>query len=245
MRSHQLRLEQYDSDKIESSYLAAYDPFFTPLADRPVRLLELGILRGGSLRLWHDYFPSGTIAGVDLKLPRDFQATDRIHLFQGSQADTAFLTMVAAKIAPEGFDIIIDDASHFGDLTKIAFWHLFEQHLKPGGLYIIEDWGTGYWSDWSDGKHLALKSHLAAPSRWAAIRLQLARRLRLKMPYPCHSHGMVGFVKQLVDEQAASDITRGSVHGKATRQSKFESLTILPSLVFIRKAHTPASSIPA
>ena len=60
--------------------------------------------------------------------------------------------MDARKTAPEGFDIIIDDASHFGDLTKIAFWHLLDNHLKPSGLYVIEDWGTGYWSDWPGGK---------------------------------------------------------------------------------------------
>jgi glucose/arabinose dehydrogenase len=60
--------------------------------------------------------------------------------------------VVARKTAPEGFDIIIDDASHFVDLTKIAFWHLFDNQLKPSGLYVIEDWGTGYWSDWTDGK---------------------------------------------------------------------------------------------
>ena len=236
MRSHHLRLEQYDSDKIESSYLAAYDPFFTPIAECPVRLLELGVLRGGSLRLWHDYFPSGTIAGVDLNLLPDFPVTDRIHLFQGSQADTTFLSKVAARIAPEGFDIIIDDASHFGDLTKIAFWHLFENHLKPGGLYVIEDWGTGYWSDWPDGKRLDLSTYSRVPSRWDAIWRRFVRRLRFKRPYRCHSHGMVGFVKQLVDEQGASDVTRGSVKGKATRSSKFQSVTILPSLVFVRKA---------
>jgi len=62
-----------------------------------------------------------------------------------------FLSEVACKTAPEGFDIIIDDASHLGKLTKIAFWHLFETHLKGGGFYVIEDWGTGYWSDWPDG----------------------------------------------------------------------------------------------
>jgi len=187
MRSHQLRLEQYDSDKIESSYLAAYDPFFTPIAECPVRLLELGVLRGGSLRLWHDYFPSGTIAGVDLNLLPDFPVTDRIHLFQGSQADTTFLSKVAARIAPEGFDIIIDDASHFGDLTKIAFWHLFENHLKLGGLYVIEDWGTGYWSDWPDGKRLDLSTYSRVPSRWDAIWRRVVRRLRFKRPYRCHS----------------------------------------------------------
>jgi len=194
------------------------------------------------MRLWHDYFPSGMIAGIDLKLPPDFVSTDRIRLFRGSQADRAFLTEVANTVAPGGFDIIIDDASHFGDLTKIAFWHLFEKHLKPGGLYVIEDWGTGYWGDWSDGKNLDLNAYTTGPSRWVAFGLQLARRLRLKRPYPCHSHGMVGFVKQLVDEQGASDVTRGSVQGKATRPSKFESLTILPSLVFVRKATANQSS---
>jgi spermidine synthase len=68
--------------------------------------------------------------------------------------------VVARKTAPEGFDIIIDDASHFGDLTKIAFWHLFDNHLKPSGLYVIEDWGTGYWSDWTDGKAYRPRSEL-------------------------------------------------------------------------------------
>jgi hypothetical protein len=50
---------------------------------------------------------------------------------------------IADNVAPEGFDIIIDDASHIGELTKTAFWHLFDNHLKPNGLYAIEDWGTG------------------------------------------------------------------------------------------------------
>ncbi len=88
---------------------------------------------------------------IDIKLQRQFVNEERIQVFEGSQADTVFLSEVAHETAPEGFDIIIDDASHLGELTKIAFWHLFDNHLKPGGLYVIEDWGTGYWSDWPDG----------------------------------------------------------------------------------------------
>ena len=30
----------------------------------------------------------------------------------------------------------------------------------------------------------------------------------VKVPFPCHSYGMVGFVKELVDEQGAASITR-------------------------------------
>ena len=86
--------------------------------------------------------------------------------------------MVARKTAPEGFDIIIDDASHFGDLTKIAFWHLFDNHLKPSGLYVIEDWGTGYWSDWTDGKTYRARSKL-----YSGL-LSLPRKLGVLSAYP-------------------------------------------------------------
>jgi hypothetical protein len=86
--------------------------------------------------------------------------------------------VVARKTAPEGFDIIIDDASHFGDLTKIAFWHLFDNHLKPSRLYVIEDWGTGYWSDWTDGKTYRPRSKLYSDL------LSLLRKLGVLSAYP-------------------------------------------------------------
>src|SRR5262245_33997090 len=133
MRSDELELRRYHTDKVASRYLERYDPVLQPLVDREVKLLEIGIHEGGSLLLWRDYFPRGTIVGIDLELHEGFANEERIHLFQGNQSDAAFLSEVARKIAPDGFDIIIDDASHFGELTKVAFWHLFDNHLKPSG----------------------------------------------------------------------------------------------------------------
>ncbi len=152
MRSEQLNLAGYDTDKIQHHYLEVYDPVLSFWTDKDVKLLEIGVHKGGSLQLWRDYFPKGTIVGIDLELPPEFIPGDRIQLFKGSQADTQFLSQVATSIAPEGFDIIIDDASHIGELSKTTFWHLFHHHLKPGGLYAIEDWGTGYFDDFPDGK---------------------------------------------------------------------------------------------
>ncbi len=134
-----------------------YDSILEPWLDKPIVLLEIGVKNGGSLLLWHDYFPAGTIVGIDIALPKDFHPPARIHLFQSSQADRPFLSRVANQVAPAGFDIVIDDASHLGALTRIAFWHLFDIHLKPGGLYVIEGWGTGYWEDWPDGRALNLE----------------------------------------------------------------------------------------
>jgi hypothetical protein len=235
MRSSQLDLGKYDSDKIDNHYLECYDPILEPFLQRKIALLELGVLKGGSLMLWHDYFPLATIVGVDIRPPKDFESNERIHIFEGSQADTQFLTSVASESAPGGFDIIIDDASHLGELTKISFWHLFENHLKPGGLYVIEDWGTGYWDDWPDGKSLDPDELHRKPLAHSPLWSRIARRLGLKLSWPCHSYGMVGFVKQLVDEQGASDVTRKNLHGKSTRESRFENVIISSSIVFIKK----------
>ena len=183
------------------------------------------------------------IVGIDIKLPEGFQDIERIHVFEGSQADLQFLSDVANKIAPQGFDIIIDDASHIGELTKIAFWHLFDNHLKPDGLYVIEDWGTGYWDDWPDGKSLDLGVYsrrgpvrglrgLIHSPLWSKIERRLPKR-----SWPCHSYGMVGFVKQLIDEQGASDVTRKKWQGKSKRASRFDTMVITPGIVFIKKAN--------
>jgi hypothetical protein len=196
-----------------------------------VKLLEIGIYEGGSLLLWRDYFPKGTIVGIDIRVKVNFSNEQRVQVFQGAQQDTNFLSDVARKTAPEGFDIIIDDASHFGDLTKIAFWHLFDHHLKPSGLYVIEDWGTGYWSDWPDGK-----TYRPRPKLYSGF-LSLLKKIGLvsSIPYHSHHYGMVGVIKELVDEQGVADLTRANFTGTAKRTSKFESMTITPSIVFIKK----------
>jgi hypothetical protein len=223
MRSKQLNLSAYDTDKIQHHYLELYDPILSPWADKEIKLLEIGIHRGGSLKLWRDYFPHGTIVGIDLKLPKNFYPGERVQVFAGSQADTGFLSEVAMRTAPEGFDVIIDDASHIGELTKTTFWHLFDHHLKPGGLYAIEDWGTGYLDDFPDGKKFDPK-----PSALD--------------PFPCHSHGMVGFVKELVDEQGAGSIKLG--RNEEFRLSKFESLLVTSGVIFVSKLASTLGAFP-
>ena len=238
MRSSQLSLDQYDSDKITNKYLEWYDPVLEPWLEKNIVLLELGVYTGGSLLLWRDYFPKGSIVGIDVNLNKEIKPTERICLFEGSQADLEFLSHVANETAPEGFDIIIDDASHTGELTKTSFWHLFDNHLKPGGLYVIEDWGTGYWDDWRDGKSLDLGTYSQEITILRSILCRIQAMLGLKTPMPCHSYGMVGLVKQLVDEQGAHDVTRRLQSGKSTRVSRFSSITVTPSIVFVRKSNS-------
>jgi len=218
MQIKTLDLARYDSDK--THYLQWYRPLFESFVDKEVNILELGILKGGSLLMWKDYFDKGRITGIDLTIPRDFPPTDRIRMFEGNQTDKEFLSRVANEVAPLGFDIIIDDASHMGELTKKSFWHLFDNHLTHGGIYAIEDWGTGYLDAWPDGASLDFSSY-------EKDTVEISKK-----PFPNHSFGMVGFVKQLVDEQAAGDVTK---FHKERRFTKFDKLIFTPGIVFVIK----------
>lgn len=119
-----------------AAYHAIYDDWLAEHRNRPLSLLELGVHSGHSLALWHEYLPNARITGLDLKPEPPGLPATRVRYVQGRQEDPAAIAE-AAKDGP--FDLIVDDASHVGTLTHASFGLLFERHLKPGGLYVIED----------------------------------------------------------------------------------------------------------
>jgi hypothetical protein len=200
-RSDELDGSSYGTDKFEAGYLRHYDREFAHLVEHPIVLLEIGVLRGASLALWADYFPQGRVVGVDLNpLGADDILPDRTAFARGNQADVVFLDEVAEAHAPDGFDLIVDDASHLGRESLVTFRHAFEHHLKAGGTYVLEDWQTGYWPAWFDG--LAVRRRLPAAFdrlRTSAPRVRGGGRLARRSPFPSHQAGMVGVIKQVVD----------------------------------------------
>jgi SAM-dependent methyltransferase len=165
-----------------ASYLPVYEELLGGLRRRPIKLLELGILGGDSLQMWRDAFPRATIVGVDLT-PPDRDLGRRVVMVAGDQADADLLRRVSREQAPGGWDVVIDDASHVGQATARSLMALYRDHLRPGGVYVIEDWGTGYHPDFPDGGRLA--EPLSAE--------------RIDREAPSHQHGMVGLVKRLID----------------------------------------------
>lgn len=161
-------------------YLDLYDPLPVPWVDKEIKLLKIGIHKGRSLQLWRDYFPRGTIVGIDLRLPENCVPGRRTQVFEGSQSEKQFLPEVANRTASEGFDIIIDDASHIGELTRRTFWHLFDHHLKSGGLCATEDWCTGYWDDFPDDKAPDLRN-----PPWSPNLVTTSPALTANMKIPC------------------------------------------------------------
>lgn len=130
-------------------YLPLYERYFGPFRGRPVRMLEIGILNGGSIGLWRKYFgPDATIFGIDINP----ECAERVHAPNqariGSQADPEFLRRTVAEMG--GVDIILDDGSHVASHQRASFQALFPL-LAEGGLYVIEDLHTAYWPDMFEG----------------------------------------------------------------------------------------------
>ncbi|WP_375175176.1 class I SAM-dependent methyltransferase [Pseudooceanicola sp.] len=139
----------YRTDKLGHGYMPLYQRHFRPFRDQPVTLLEIGIggyadpLSGGaSLRLWAAYFRKGRIFGLDIEDKRP-QATRRITIHKGNQSDPATLKALIKATGP--LDIVIDDASHVCRDVIASFEVLFPV-LKPGGIYVVEDTQTSYWT---------------------------------------------------------------------------------------------------
>jgi SAM-dependent methyltransferase len=250
--------EGYETDK--GNYLKIYYEYFHLLTQSKICLLELGVKKGGSLLMWRDFFKKGTIVGLDIN-PVDLKdSADRIHIYTGLQQDEKLLNKIRNETAENGFDIIIDDASHIGELTSLSFKYLFDNHLKPGGIYVIEDWRTGYWGKWPDGKRYCFKRHdslivlknfidswiskatdTVNESKNRIFLKKILMRIRYivgQKRLKSHDYGMVGFVKQLVDELGMDMITNSARGSQVPfRKSKFLKMDIYPGLVFVIKNH--------
>ncbi len=118
-------------------------------------IVELGIFKGGSIALYSELFQPKTLVGIELHQHRvpaldDYierhHLADRLRLFYGtSQADRARLAAIVHEcFGEEQLDLVVDDGSHRYAHTKASL-NVLLPRLRPGGLYLIEDWGWSHW----------------------------------------------------------------------------------------------------
>lgn len=179
-------------------YLPIYERLLAARREEPLALLELGVWNGASLEMWRDALPAATIVGVDLA-PPELHLGPRVRVAAGDQSDAELLDRLRAEHAPGGFDVIVDDASHNGVLTARSLQALYARHLRPGGIYVIEDWTSGYMGSWPDGAELDRRLETAELD--AAVETPDGGTRM-----PSHDRGMVGLAKRLVDHAAAGAI---------------------------------------
>jgi predicted O-methyltransferase YrrM len=127
------------------------------------QVLELGLWDGGSAAFWFEYFRPAKLVGIDIsrrgdsayfakyKLSRNLE--QRIKTYWGvDQGNARRLREIVAEEFSDPIDVVIDDASHMYGPTRECFETLFPL-VRPGGLYIIEDWAWACWPEFQSPEH--------------------------------------------------------------------------------------------
>jgi hypothetical protein len=135
--------------------------FFLPLCEqvRGGAIVELGLAAGGSTALLTVVARPRKLIAIELE-PTPIRAldelierrglSDSVKLVYGvDQADRGrLLELMGRELGDDRLDLVIDDASHLLSETTASFETLFP-YLRPGGLYVIEDWNS--WHRFADG----------------------------------------------------------------------------------------------
>ena len=173
---------------------------------RPQHIFELGIFGGGGTLFFAalarprrlvaiDRLPLKQIRDQVEKRAADGGLEDVVRTFGGvDQADRgklAEITEMAFDGAP--LDLVVDDCSHLYEPTRASFNELFPR-LRPGGVYVIEDW------EWA---------HSPVGSTEQGMFPDQVPLTRLLFEIALAVVGMPGLIAEISIEPEAAWITRG------------------------------------
>jgi hypothetical protein len=131
------------------SYLPLYQNLLISKKETAKNVLEVGILGGGSIKLWHDFFVNANVYGLDLmhinNVWDEIKNKERIKLSTSFDAyhPNSFNHLYNLKIK---FDFMLDDGPHTLESMK-QFIRLYSQLMTDDGILIIEDVQSWDWID--------------------------------------------------------------------------------------------------
>ncbi len=131
---------KYKSDKCrrrgKHTYTEYYYKLFKDKRKTIKKVLEIGIGKGASLRMWRDFFPKAKIYGIDYRKEL-LISRGRIESFLYDQRRREHLINLIDKIGPD-IDLVIDDGSH-RPRDQIFTCLILMALIKRGVTYVIED----------------------------------------------------------------------------------------------------------
>jgi hypothetical protein len=132
-------------------YFPIYTRHLERFRGRSVNVLEVGVYRGGGLDLWSSYLgPEAKLVGLDIDEAAVRAVKGRFQVVLGDQADPDVLRKINDDYGP--FDVVIDDGGHTMDQQIVTIETLFPL-LNDGGVFIVEDTHTSYWTAFGGGLH--------------------------------------------------------------------------------------------
>jgi hypothetical protein len=147
------RLEELvDNSRTDKNTIHSYLPLYQKLLRKKKKtaknVLEVGISRGGSIKLWHDFFTNANIYGLDIinsyEVWDAIKNKDRIilHTYTDAYNIEIFTSNFLNKNIK--FDFMLDDGPHTLE-SMIQFIKLYSQIMTPDGILIIEDVQSWDW----------------------------------------------------------------------------------------------------
>lgn len=190
---------RHDTDK-GAVYTQTYHRWLSHAREQRMRFLEIGLYNGGSMRMWRDYLPNTVLHGIDVD-PRTLAYQEEVPNSQVRLVDQGDPDALAAFVAELGgnYDFILDDGGHTMVQQLVSFEVLWPT-VMPGGLYVIEDLGTSYFTEYGGGdlwaEHTAI--HFAK-----GLVDDVHRRQALRPPPGTHSAVPVVELARLRDDVAS------------------------------------------
>jgi hypothetical protein len=125
---------------------------FSSKKETAKKILEVGIQRGGSIKLWRDYFTNAMIYGIDLEklepeVPESLRTDPSVVLY--TEVDAYDPIWIKENFIDTGlkFDILIDDGPH----TYTSMANFIERYLPildDDGILVIEDIPQIHWTEY-------------------------------------------------------------------------------------------------
>lgn len=113
------------------NYIPTYEKYIE--RTEGVTVLEIGVMRGHSIKMWNEYFTNSKIIGIDISLENLEFELDNVFICDGTKAHT-----VKSMFPNTTFDYVIDDGSHRIE-DQLASIDVFLPLMNAGGAYFIED----------------------------------------------------------------------------------------------------------
>lgn len=128
---------KYWTDKCPQgwNYTPVYFEWLSPKRESVKTVLEIGIYRGASLRMWRDFFPNARIYGADIN-ESCAVVEDRITSFCGDAYNPDHVARM--KDETGAIDFCVDDAEHLHPHQAFLLRNLWPA-IAPGGIYAVEE----------------------------------------------------------------------------------------------------------
>jgi len=119
------------------NYFPIYEKLFSKFRGKKITFVEIGVLSGGSLFMWKDYFgKDARVIGVELNPEAKKFEKEGFEIYIGNQSDENFWKDFFDKVGE--VDIILDDGGHT-NFQQIVTCCSCIPSIKENGMMVVED----------------------------------------------------------------------------------------------------------